>query len=239
MIVRRRIHTAIKLVLCAVLTCALAAIVLGCALPQVEGETIEGLSSTQSAIYGDWQTSTELAEEQIMRDGTEMVSSGSGRGTGDDRGRLEGSGSSGSAEGSGGSHFRDTSAGEPLAIHLFINQVLIDDEFVKITVQSKTADEFGDAGFMLKVENHYVPVTSAGKDNYCYITPVMGSWTVNGVELDPLAEGRVYPGETGYIYLYFDEFTTVEELVKVQGTFEVYRITDWWNPIGTYEFNQE
>ena len=136
------------------------------------------------------------------------------------------------------SQFRDTAEGEPLAIHRFINRVIIDDEYTRITLHAKTADELGDAGFTLKVVNKYQSRTSVGRDNYCYITPVMGTWTVNGVAMDPKAEGQVFPGKSGTIYLYFDELSSIEELVEVKGEFELYYITDWWNPVGVYEFYQ-
>lgn len=214
------------------LVCLVALAVIGCTIPEMGSSNVEGLTPEQSSIYGDWQSSTELAEEQIMRQrssGTD--SSGIARGTG--------TGTDVSSGASRGAQFRDTSEGEPAAIHQFVNTVLVDDEYVTITLQSKTADEYGDAGYTLKVENHYKWVTSVGRENYCYITPVLGSWTVDGKPLEPLAEGQVYPDSPGTIYLYFDEFTSIEELVNVKGTFEVYLISDWWNPVGVYEFNQE
>lgn len=135
-------------------------------------------------------------------------------------------------------HFRDTSLGEPVAIHQFVNKVLADDEYVKITLHAKTADELGDAGFTLVIENRYLPLTSVGYDNYCYVTPILGTWTVNGVPMEPKSEGEVFPGASGTVYLYFDEINTIEELVEVKGTIELYFISDWWNPVRVYEFGQ-
>ncbi len=195
-----------------------------CSLPQADAGDAGTMPENSSRIYGDWQNSSELVEEQLMR-GSGTDSSGASSGT--------------AGEGtSRGGHFRDTSEGEPVAIHQFINRVIVDDEYVKITLQSKTADELGDAGFVLVVENRYKPLTSVGNENYCYITPIMGTWSVNGVKMDPKTEGQVYPGKPGTLYLYFDELSTIEELVDIKGEFELYLISDWWNPVRVYELSQ-
>ncbi|MDR2035121.1 MAG: hypothetical protein LBP91_00375 [Coriobacteriales bacterium] len=175
----------------------------------------------KSGVYGSWQNSSELLEEQLMR---ESQAASSGVSTG---GRE-------AIEISSSSRFRSSENGEPLVIYQFVNRVLVDNEKVTITLHAKTADELGDAGFTLMVENHYQPLTPAGIDNYCYITPVMGTWYVNGVKINPKTEGKVYPGKPGRIYLYFDELSTIDELTQVKGFFEVYYISDWWNPIGLF-----
>jgi hypothetical protein len=200
-------------------TGALLLIAAGCSAPPSGASGLSGLPDG-SNVYGSWQSSSGL--EQLSRE-SETSSSGS----------L----GSGVAPGeSGGGRFREE--GEPVAIHQLVNRVLVDDEYVKITLQSKTADALGDAGFILTVENRYEPLTSVGHENYCYITPVLGTWTVDGVAMEARADDRVYPGEKGQIYLYFDELSTIEELVNVEGQFEIFYISDWWNPLETITFNQ-
>lgn len=141
-------------------------------------------------------------------------------------------------QGPGSNRFRNIADGEPVVIHEFVNRVIVEDELVKILLHAKTADSLGDAGFTLTVENLYQPLTPIGNDNYLYITPVIGTWSVNGVKMDPQTEGVVYPGEPGTIYLYFDGLSTTEELTAASGDYEVFLISDWWNPIGRYHFEQ-
>ncbi|MDR1087710.1 MAG: hypothetical protein LBL23_00205 [Coriobacteriales bacterium] len=212
-----------------VLAAALSFVMAGCSLTQTSANELGAVSGRgSSSVYGSWESSSELAEEQLMRESESRasgVSSGASSGAGAEELKRR-------------NHFRDTSEGEPVAIHQFVNRVLVDDEYAKITLQAKTADYLGDAGFTLIVENRYTPLTSVGYENHCYLTPVMGTWTVNGVRMDPKTEGKVYPGKTGMIYLYFDELDSIDQLVEVKGEFELYLISDWWNPVETYEFAQ-
>lgn len=198
----------------------------GCSVPQAGVSGIETpAEERQSSVYGDWQNSDGLLEGQLLQ-GSGTASSGVSGGAKE------------STETTGSNRFRNTENGEPLAIHEFVNRVLVDTEQVTIMLQAKTADALGDAGFTLMVENHYRPLTPVGYDNYCYITPIMGTWTVNGVKMDPKTEGNIYPAKPGIIYLYFDELSSIDELTSVEGSFEIYLISDWWNPIEIYEFDQ-
>lgn len=199
-------------------------VISGCSFAQADMDNGKPLASGSGGVYEDRQRSASSAEEGGAHE-EGMESSGT-------------AGEPNEADTIRDTQFRNTAKGEPLAMHLFINRVLVDDEWAKITLQSKTADELGDAGFTLKVENRYEPLTLVGYDNYCYITPIMGTWTVNGVKMDPKAEGKVYPGEPATIYLYFDDLSSIDQLVSIKGEFELYCISDWWNPVGVYEFDQ-
>ena len=209
------------------LICTIGVVCLGagCTLPQAGAEETVVTSGYPSRVYGEWERSADLVEEQLMR-GSGTSSSGVSSGTASERPPRE-------------NHFRNTREGEPTAIHQFVNTVIVDDEFAKITLHAKTADELGDAGFTLWVENRYRPLTSVGRSNYLYITPILETWTVNGVPMEAKVEGKVYPNHPGKIYLYFDELSKIEELVNVKGKFEVYLISDWWNPVGVFEFSLE
>lgn len=221
------------------LSCALVLAMLvtagGCTFSQAEADDLGTLKERAPGAQGGVQSPFGISEEQPMRKGVvdSFDSPGDLGGAAGDEGDTEPEAS----DSADSNRFRNTEAGEPVAVHQFLNQVIVDDEHVKITIQSKTADELGDAGFMLIVENRYKPLTSVGRDNYCYITPVMGTWTVNGVPIDPRTEDKVYPGKPGSIYLYFDELSSIEQLVDVKGTYELFLISDWWNPVGVYEFS--
>ena len=215
-----------KSTLALILAAGLLASLFGCAVSMAGANGADQApDGNPSSIYGNWQNSQSLLEEQLMRE--------SGASPGISNGEKE------TPHNTLFSRFRNTAEGEPLVIHEFVNQIIVDDELVKIKLHAKTSDSLGDAGFTLAVENLYQPLTPVGNDNYLYITPVMGTWTVNGVKLDPQTEGWVYPAKPGTIYLYFDGLSTIDELTRVSGYYEVFLISDWWNPIGRYYFSQE
>ncbi|MDR2672661.1 MAG: hypothetical protein LBC35_05135 [Coriobacteriales bacterium] len=125
----------------------------------------------------------------------------------------------------------------PVRVSVMINRVLVDDEICKITLRSKMADEYGDAGYLLIVENRRVPFLIDGTPNLIYLTPQIGTWSVAGRPLDPKAEGNIYPGKPGKSYIYFDELSSPYELVDATGKVDLFSIFDWWNPLRTYEFS--
>jgi len=226
------------------LTAGLLISLLGCATVAAGAGSYDGVQQeldSPPSIYGSWLDSQSLVEEQLMLESSTGGPGGTNNtnGTGGPTGPSVSNGEKETLNNPSVSRFRNTVEGEPLVIHKFVNRVIVDEELVKITLHAKTADALGDAGFTLEVENHYQPLTPLGNDNYLYITPVIGTWYVNGVKIDPQTEGYVYPAESGTIYLYFDGLSTIDELSYVRGSFEIYLISDWWNPILVCPFYQE
>ncbi|MDD6694424.1 MAG: hypothetical protein PUE38_08760 [Olsenella sp.] len=163
--------------------------------------TVDG-QSIPATLANEVLTMEQDGTKMMFEKGTVSASSSGAAASGGDAG-----GSSGAAAAVG------SGATDEAAIP--IGQTIADDDVCTIEVVNKTADWAGDPGFTLKITNK--------SDKVIDVTGKYGTFSVDGRMMDPALFETVQPGKYVECFMWFsDGIESVDELVNVEGTIEVY-----------------